>query len=101
MEYYVFGLKEKVMKDSELSKLPNIGKVLCQRLIEVGIETAEELKRVGSENAFIRLRVLDEGACMHELMALEGAVQGIRWHSLDDERKEELRVFHRTLQVKK
>lgn len=89
------------MKDNGLAKLPNIGKVLCQRLIEVGIETAEELKRVGSESAFIRLRVLDEGACIHELMALEGAIQGVRWHGLDNERKEELKAFHRTLQVKK
>ena len=87
--------------DSSLSNLPNIGKVLCKRLTDVGIKTAEELKAIGSENAFIRLKTVDESACIHELMALEGAIQEIRWHGLSGLRKEELKAFHKALKAKK
>ncbi len=77
----------------QLSDLPNIGKVVVAKLKEVGIETPEQLKAIGAEEAFIRLATVDEGACLSMLCGLEGAVQGIRWHQLPRERKEELKVF--------
>lgn len=80
-------------KESELTQLPNIGKVVAERLKEVGITTPEELRKVGAEQAFIRLQTIDEGACLCMLQGLEGAVQRIRWHNLPKERKVELREF--------
>lgn len=80
-------------KEYELTQLPNIGKVVAERLKEVGITTPEELRNVGAEQAFIRLQTIDEGACLCMLQGLEGAVQGIRWHNLPKERKEELKAF--------
>ncbi|GHT37642.1 competence protein TfoX [Bacteroidia bacterium] len=85
------------MNRTELTALPNIGQVLAERLREVGIETAEDLRAAGSENAFIRLQTVDKGACLHELMALEGAVQGIRKYDLDNVRKQELKMFHKQI----
>lgn len=81
------------MEIEKLSSLPNIGKVLSERLAEVGIETPQELKSIGSENAFIRLLTVDAGACFSELMALEGAIQGVRWHDLNKTQKDELKIF--------
>ena len=78
---------------SDLTKLPNIGKVVAEQLKKVGIESAEELKQIGSENAFIRIKTIDSTACISKLCALEGAVQGIRWHQLSTERKQELKEF--------
>lgn len=78
---------------SELVELPNIGKEVASRLKEVGIHTAEELKAVGSEQAYLRLRAVDPGACYCMLCGLEGAIQGIRWHHLNPERKQELKQF--------
>jgi DNA transformation protein len=80
----------------QLSKMPNIGKVLAEKLAEVGIDTPEKLKATGSENAFIRLKTVDSGACLSMLCALEGAIQDIRWHDLDKVRKEELKMFLKT-----
>ena len=77
----------------QLSDMPNIGKVVANKLIEVGIETPEQLKSIGAEQAFIRLKTVDEGACLSMLCGLEGAVQGIRWHQLPKKRKEELKAF--------
>jgi DNA transformation protein len=78
---------------SDLAKLPNLGKVVVEQLKQVGIESAEELKNIGSENAFIRIKTIESTACISMLCALEGAVQGIRWHQLSPERKKELKEF--------
>jgi DNA transformation protein and related proteins len=78
---------------NELSKLPNIGRVLAEQLETVGISTSSQLKTAGSEDAFSRLATLDESACINMLYALEGAIQGIRWHDLSLERKKELLEF--------
>lgn len=83
------------IEDNILITLPNIGKILSERLNEVGIETIDNLKNIGSENAFIRLLTVDDKACINELFALEGAIQGIRWHNLDEGKKNELRIFYK------
>lgn len=84
-----------------LTEMPNIGKVLAQKLTEVNIDTPGDLISAGSENAFARIRTFDPEACIDMLYALEGAVQGIRWHSLSPERKEELTAFFRQIRTKK
>jgi len=78
---------------NELTTMPNLGKILSQQLEIVGISTPAQLKAVGSEEAFARLATLDESACINMLYALEGAIQGIRWHNLPAERKRELLEF--------
>jgi DNA transformation protein len=78
----------------ELSKLPNIGAELEKQLSDVGITTVEELRRVGSREAWGRILLRDPSACIMRLSALEGAIQGIRWHNLDSETKEALKEFY-------
>ena len=86
--------------ETQLTKMPNIGKVLAEKLVEVGIDTPEKLKAIGSEDAFIRLKTVDSGVCLNMLCALEGAIQGIRWHDLDEVRKLELKAFRKILDKK-
>lgn len=76
-----------------LSTLPNIGKTLAEKLKVVGINTPDLLRSTGSEDAFIKLKTVDQEACINMLYALEGAIQGIRWHDLDRKRKSELKDF--------
>lgn len=79
-----------------LTDLPNIGKILADKLYAIGIENEKELKATGSENAIIRIATIDNsGACINMLYALEGAIQGIMWHGLDKERKQKLKEFYR------
>jgi DNA transformation protein len=78
----------------ELSKLPNIGKEVERQLNEVGIFTCEELKNIGTENAWLRIQEIDISACIHRLLALEGAIQGIKKTELSKERKAELKDFY-------
>ena len=78
----------------ELSKLPNIGKVVEKQLNDVGISTVDELINIGSKEAWLRIKEVDESACLNRLMALEGAIQNIRWHDLSEEDKKNLKDFY-------
>jgi DNA transformation protein len=78
----------------ELSKCPNIGKEMEKQLNEAGINTYEELKVLGAEQAWLKIKELDESACIHRLLGLEGALQGIKKTLLSDVRKAELKVFY-------
>ena len=78
----------------ELSKLPNIGKVVEEQLNDIGISTADELINIGSKEAWLKIKEIDESACLNRLMALEGAIQNIRWHNLSDEDKKNLKDFY-------
>ena len=78
----------------ELSKLPNIGKVVEKQLNDVGINTVDDLINIGSKEAWLRIKEVDESACINRLMALEGAIPNIRWHNLSDEDKKNLKDFY-------
>lgn len=79
----------------KLSDLPNIGKDTEQQLHAVGIDTPEQLRRLGAEQAWLQIREIDESACIHRLLGLEGAVRGVKKTLLPEERKAQLREFYR------
>lgn len=74
--------------------LPNIGKAVEEQLMQVGIHSAGELKRVGAKKAWLRIQAIDESACIHRLMALEGAIQGVKKSMLPDGVKADLKEFY-------
>lgn len=83
---------------NSLTELPNIGKTLADKLNLIGIKNEQELKLSGSENAIIKIETIENsGTCINMLYALEGAIQGIRWHLLDKERKQELKEFYKMM----
>lgn len=78
----------------ELSKLPNIGKTVEEQLVLVGIQTVDELKNIGAKEAWLKIQKIDESACIHRLMALEGAIEGIKKTMLSNEVKADLKEFY-------
>lgn len=85
---------------SELSKLPNIGKTVEEQLNNAGIFTYEDLKNIGAEKAWLKIQENDPSACIHRLLALEGAIAKIKKSELPKERKEELKKFYNTHKIK-
>ena len=85
----------------ELITLPNIGKELERQLRDVGITTIEELKAVGSKEAWRQILTNDPSACIMRLSALEGAIQGVRWHNLDADTKSDLKIYYHNHKGKK
>ena len=80
---------------TKLSELPNIGKVVEEQLIQVGINTLEQLKEVGSKEAWLKIYEIDPSACINRLYGLEGAVQGMKKNLLPNDKKRELKAFFR------
>ena len=77
----------------KLSDYPNIGKKLEKQLNSIGIYTMKELKEIGAERAWLKIKQNDYFACLHRLLALEEAIRGIKKSLIDTERKNELRNF--------
>ena len=78
----------------ELSTLPNIGPEVERQLHEAGVTTAAELRALGAEDAWLRIHARDPSACIHRLLALEGAIQGVKKTLLPPERRAELKAFY-------
>ena len=86
--------KQEVLGMGELSKLPNIGKAVEAQLIQVGIETPEALRQAGAKAAWLKIQEIDPSACIHRLLALEGAIQGAKKSMLPDAVKADLKAFY-------
>jgi len=85
----------------ELSKQPNIGQVVEGQLCEIGITTLEQLKEIGSKQAWLKIRSIDSSACINRLLGLEGAIRGVRKTQLPEEIKAELREFYQSVKGNK
>ena len=79
----------------QLTKLPNIGEKLESQLSDVGITTIEQLKEVGSREAWLRILARDPSACTMRMLAFEGAIQGVPWQHLDETTKQSLKDFYK------
>lgn len=61
----------------------NVGPVLGVELRRAGIETLEALTELGYVSAWTRLRaVAPDRDCAHALLAMAGAIEGVRWTAL-------------------
>ena len=95
MQFYVKAkLKREKCFMGELSKLPNIGKTVEEQLIQAGINSVDELKKLGAKAAWLKIQEIDESACINRLMALEGAIEGVKKTMLSDKAKDDLKEFY-------
>lgn len=86
------NMKTDKAKTSSLADLPNIGKEVARLLEVAGIRTPAELKRRGAVAAALRIRDIrpDDSPCRSMLSGLEGAIRGVRWHSIPAGERERL-----------
>ena len=81
-----------------ISEMKNIGVVNEEKLAQVGIVEPDQLRKLGTEAAFLKIRhLVDDGACLHLLYGFEGAIQDIPKRDLSERRKAELRDFFKQL----
>lgn len=76
----------------ELTDLPNIGATVAEKLKAAGVGTPEQLRRLGSVEAALRIKIEspEDTPCRSMLSGLEGAIRGVRWHTIDKAQREEL-----------
>ena len=80
-----------------LTKLENIGPISEKLLHQAGIDTEQQLRELGSKEAFMRMHLKDETVCLDMLYGLEGASQQVRWYRISDASKQELKAFFKAL----
>lgn len=83
----------------KLTSMVNIGKAMAEKLTAVGIDFSEGLASLGAEEAFLRLKAAYPQICLVYLYTLEGAIRGIPFHHLPENRKRELKAFYDSLKA--
>jgi len=87
-------MAKRAARTDELTSLPNIGAVVAGKLRAAGVTTPEQLRELGSVEAALRLRALaqrpEDAPCASMLSGLEGAVRGVRWHTIPRHQREAL-----------
>ena len=86
------------MKEKLSYKIPSrIGKTMEKKLKSVGINSAEELRKIGSKEAVFRLKAQYPSTCVVILYHLEAALRGVNIQELDCSTKTELKTFFEQL----
>ncbi len=78
---------------SDLTSLKNIGKEMERKLKSIGINSPDELKKIGSKDAFFRLKLRYPEICLVHLYTLQGAVDDMEYNQLPEEMKKDLKKF--------
>ncbi|MGN1016598.1 MAG: TfoX/Sxy family DNA transformation protein [Faecousia sp.] len=71
-----------------------VRKAVEGQLMQVGIETPDALRNAGAKAAWLKFQQIDPSACIHRLLALEGAIRGVRKTMLPDAVKADLKAFY-------
>lgn len=77
----------------ELTSLKNIGKEMERKLNSIGINNANDLKKIGSKETYFRLKEQYPEVCLVHLYTLEGAITDTDYNMLSEEVKIDLKEF--------
>ena len=75
---------------SELSTLKNIGAASVNILQAVGINTPNDLKKIGPVEAYLRIKRREIQVSKVMLYALQGALLNVHWNDLEPHLKQQL-----------
>ena len=78
---------------AELVSMKNIGKEMTKKLNSIEIYSAEELKKIGSKETFLRLKTRYSNICLVHLYSLQGAIEDVEYNRLSEETKRDLKAF--------
>lgn len=84
-------------------ELMNIGPVMANKLINIGVDSPAKLKKMGAKKAFLKL--YDNGQFCSKyhaayLYALEGAIRNCDWRALPEKIKDEYKEYTKRLRSK-
>jgi DNA transformation protein len=86
------------MTEAPIDILPGIGPVTQSRLSDAGISTVEDLRIIGSVEAYRRLKfMLPRQVSLNALYALEASLRGCHWLDLPEDVKAALRQQAKTI----
>lgn len=75
-----------------IEDMPNLGPYISRRLMEIGVRNEVDLRKLGAPLAFHRLRFrFGREITLSALWAMDGALLGVDWRRIPQDRKMELR----------
>lgn len=77
-------------------ELKNIGPVMAKKLVNVGIDSPQKLKNMGTKKAFLKLYEKGQFCSKYHsayLYALEGAIRGCDWRAIPEKLKKEYKEY--------
>jgi hypothetical protein len=77
---------------ADLEQLPGIGPTTARWLVAVGVQSYDDIDRVGSVGVFRRLTASRPGVSLNALWVLEALLLGCDWRDLPAGRKAQLRA---------
>lgn len=81
-----------VMSNSELSNLLNLGPKSTGWLLDIGVETRQDLVEMGIVPAYCLLKAQGYPVSLNLLYALYGALHDVPWNKVSPEVKEQLQA---------
>jgi DNA transformation protein len=76
-----------------LENAPNIGPTTARRLADVGIDSLDDVRRVGAVAAYVRLkRAYPRETSLNALWALWGAIEDVPWQRVPPRVRVELQA---------
>jgi hypothetical protein len=84
-------VKKRAGQRAKISSLRNLGPVSEAWLHAVGIDFRDDLERVGSVEAYMRVVVHGFNPTLNLLYAMEGALRDVHWTTLLREVKQEIK----------
>lgn len=73
-----------------IGDLPNLGPKSRQFLHAAGIQSLDQLKRLGAVAAYLQVKQISPAATLNLLWALEGALTGLPWQKVAREHRTRL-----------
>ena len=86
----------------KLKTLKNIGPACADKLAQAGIETKEELTRLGSKEALMQMFLTSaDPSILHPCFcyALEGAITDTAWNQIPETAKEDFKKYVKSLKA--
>lgn len=90
----------KSLEQTSLSTLKNLGNTSVNWLRAIGVNSCQDLERMGAVNAYNEIRSRGFRVSKVLLYALEGALHDLHWNDLTPDHKEQLVVEAERNQVK-
>lgn len=97
VQFYKMSKEQQI---SEMMKLKNIGKSIAVRLVSIGIESPEMVRKLGAKEVywkFFEKEGWSQTLCPCFLYALEGAITGEKWNEIPQRKKDEYKKFSKDL----
>jgi DNA transformation protein len=76
----------------EIESLLNLGPKSTEWLVDVGVTTLDDLKKIGPVEAYWRVKQAGYNASLNLLYALAGAVSNTHWNKLSQDEKHRMMI---------